>query len=96
MGKVFRSLVLPLALAAALLTAGASAQEKKDKDKGKDAAAVFEVYKDSADEFRFRLKDGEGTLLATSGKGYKNKADCLQVVDTIKKDAAKAKVEEMK
>jgi uncharacterized protein len=94
MGKVIRGLVIPLALGAALLTAGASAQEKKDK--GKDAVAVFEVYKDAGDEFRFRFKDSEGTVLATSGKGYKTKADCIKVVEEIKKDAAKAKVEEVK
>ena len=42
-----------------------------------------------------RLKDGDGTLLATSGKGYKTKADCQKVIDTIKRDAGKAKVEDM-
>ena len=98
MGNVTRGLLLPLALGAALLAAAASAQQKdKDKDKGKDAAgAVFEVYKDKGDEFRFRLNDGEGTTLAISGKGYKTKAECLKVIEEIKKDAAKAKVEEVK
>jgi uncharacterized protein YegP (UPF0339 family) len=75
----------------------AAAQDKKDKDKDKaTAAAVFELYKDSADEFRFRLKDGEGNLLATSGKGYATKADCQKVIDAIKSAVAKAKVEEVK
>ena len=97
MGKVIRGLLLPLALGAALLAAAASGQEKKDKDKDKAKdVAVFEVYKDKGDEFRFRLNDGEGTTLAISGKGYKTKAECLKVVETIKKDAAKAKVEEVK
>jgi uncharacterized protein YegP (UPF0339 family) len=98
MGKVIHRLLLPLAMGAVLLAAGASAQQKdKDKDKGKDAAgAVFEVYKDKGDEFRFRLNDSEGTVLAISGKGYKTKAECIKVVETIKKDAAKAKVEEVK
>jgi uncharacterized protein YegP (UPF0339 family) len=86
--------LIPLTLGAALLAAGAPGQEKKDKDK--DAAAVFEVYKDSADEFRFRFKDAEGTLVATSGKGYKTKAECVKIVETIKKEAAKAKIEEVK
>jgi uncharacterized protein YegP (UPF0339 family) len=75
----------------------ASAQDKKDKDKKPAAAvtAVFELYVDSADEFRFRLKDAEGVLLATSGKGYRTKADCQNVIDTIKSTAGKAKVEEL-
>jgi uncharacterized protein YegP (UPF0339 family) len=97
MGKVIHGLLLPLALGVALLAAGASGQEKKDKDKDKAKdAAVFEVYKDKGDEFRFRLNDGEGTTLAISGKGYKTKAECLKVIEEIKKDAPKAKVEEVK
>jgi uncharacterized protein YegP (UPF0339 family) len=102
MKKIIRALALPLVLAvtfgvAALHLAGA--QDKKDKDKAPAkekaaTAAVFELYKDAADEFRFRLKDDEGTLLATSGKGYKTKADCQKVIDEIKSLAAKAKVED--
>jgi uncharacterized protein YegP (UPF0339 family) len=93
-----RRAVLPLLLGAAIASAGlhfAAAQDKKDKDKAA-ATAVFELYKDSGDEYRFRLKDGEGTILATSGKGYKTKADCQKVIDAVKAVAAKAKVEEAK
>ena len=32
--------------------------------------------------------------LATSGKGYKSKADCQKVIDTIRKEAAKAKLDD--
>jgi uncharacterized protein YegP (UPF0339 family) len=92
---------IALVLLAAALVGGVSlpcaeAQAQKDKDKGKAAAAtaVFELYKDNAQEFRFRLKDDQGTLLATSGKGYKTKADCLKVIETIRKDAAKAKLDD--
>lgn len=101
MRTVIRNLALGLVLTATLAVAGpqfADAQATKDKDKAAKpaAAAVFELYKDSADEFRFRLKDDEGALLATSGKGYKTKAECQKVIDAIKRDAAKAKVEEVK
>jgi uncharacterized protein YegP (UPF0339 family) len=103
MRKRLSRIALALVLVGAVASAGlhrAAAQDKKDKDKAKDkgkepAAAVFELYKDNADEFRFRLKGGDGTLLATSGKGYKTKADCQKVIDAIKRDAAKAKVEDM-
>jgi uncharacterized protein YegP (UPF0339 family) len=99
MNRVIRALVMPLVLAAAVGVAGphlADAQDKKDKDKPKAPAttAVFEVYKDRGGEFRFRLKDADGTLLAISGKGYDKRADCQKVIDAIKKDAAKAKVED--
>jgi uncharacterized protein YegP (UPF0339 family) len=76
----------------------ADAQDKKDKAKAATAPAtttmVFEVYKDKGGDFRFRLKNGEGHIMAISGKGYDKKEDCLAVIDAIKKDAAKAKVED--
>ena len=96
MHKIVRSLLPPLALAAAVGACAldqAAGQDKKDKKAGV-AAAVFELYKDKQDEYRFRLKDGE-VLLATSGKGYKTKADCLKVIDLIKSTAGKAKVEDI-
>jgi uncharacterized protein YegP (UPF0339 family) len=98
MQKVIRTMVLPLALAAAVgvaVLSPAGAQEKKDKKGTPAITAVFELYVDSAEEFRFRLKDGEGVLLATSGKGYKTKADCQRVIDAIKSTAGRAKVEEI-
>jgi uncharacterized protein YegP (UPF0339 family) len=96
MNRVIRALVLPLVLAATLGMAGlplAGAQDKKDKDKA-PAAAVFELYKDKGGEFRFRLKDAEGIVLAISAKGYDKKAECQTVIEAIKKEAAKAKVED--
>ena len=53
----------------------------------KSAKAAFEVYKDNAGEFRWRLKDGDATM-ATSGQGYKAKADAKNGIDRIMKDAA--------
>jgi uncharacterized protein YegP (UPF0339 family) len=97
MNRVIRALVMPLVLAATFGVAGlhlADAQDKKEKPKAAAATAVFEVYKDRGGEFRFRLKDSEGNLLAISGKGYDKKADCQAAIDAIKKDAAKAKVED--
>ena len=96
MTKIVRSLLLPLALAAAVGAVSldqAAGQDKKDKKPGA-GAAVFELYKDKQDEYRFRLKDGD-VLLATSGKGYKTKADCLKVIDAIKSAAGRAKIEEV-
>jgi uncharacterized protein YegP (UPF0339 family) len=100
MNKVTRGVAL-LLLAGVLGAAGlhpAAAQEKKVKGKGKDgkavATATFELYTDSAKEFRFRLRDGDGALLAIPGKGYKTKADCLKVIEAIRRDAARAKLDD--
>jgi uncharacterized protein YegP (UPF0339 family) len=97
MMTINRGVVTALLLLGALGIVGshvADAQDKKDKPKPVSTTAVFELYKDRGGEFRFRLKDSEGTLLAISGKGYDKKADCQKVIDSIKQYAAKAKVED--
>ena len=52
----------------------------------------FEVYKDKAGEFRFRLKATNGQIIAT-GEGYKALASCLNGVESIRKNAPDAKIE---
>jgi uncharacterized protein YegP (UPF0339 family) len=69
-----------LGLAVAALFAGSEAKAVADK-------LTFELYKDNAGEFRWRLKDGDSTM-ATSGQGYKAKADAKNGIDRIMKDAA--------
>jgi uncharacterized protein YegP (UPF0339 family) len=95
--KAVRRVVVPVVLGAVLMPAGLHLAVAQDKTKGKaaPATAVFEVYKDRGGEFRFRLKDGDGNLLAIAGKGYDTKADCEKVIEEIKNLAAKAKVEDM-
>lgn len=53
----------------------------------------FEVYKDKAGEFRFRLKATNGQIIATS-EGYKALAGCMNGIESVKKNAADAVVEE--
>ena len=80
-----------------LLTAGmgavpvtaARSQAKDDK-----RTLTFEIYKDRQDEFRWRLKAGNGAIIATSGEGYKAKADCEHAIELVKEGAPKAKVED--
>lgn len=52
----------------------------------------FEVYKDKAGEYRFRLKATNGQVIAT-GEGYKAKASCLNGIESVKKNAVDAPVE---
>ena len=49
----------------------------------------FEIYKDSAKEFRWRLKAANGEILATAGQGYKAKADCKTGVQRIQEELKK-------
>ena len=46
----------------------------------------FEVYKDKAGEFRFRLKARNGEIIAV-GESYKAKASCLTGIDSIRRNA---------
>ena len=95
MRNVIRGLVMALVIASPIVFASPHVAEAQDKkDKAAATTAVFEVYKDRGGEFRFRLKDADGNLLAISGKGYDKKADCQAAIDAITKDAAKAKVED--
>ncbi len=51
----------------------------------------FEVYKDKAGEFRFRLKATNGQIIAT-GEGYTSKSGCMNGIESIKKNAPDADV----
>ena len=53
----------------------------------------FEVYADKAGEFRFRLKAGNGQIIATS-EGYKSKSGCMNGIESVKKNAPDAEVVE--
>ena len=52
----------------------------------------FEVYTDKGGEYRFRLKARNGEIIATS-EGYKQKASCLNGIESVKKNAPDAAVE---
>jgi uncharacterized protein YegP (UPF0339 family) len=49
-------------------------------------AGKFELYKDKAGEFRFRLKAGNGENILAS-EGYKAKSSATNGIESIKKNA---------
>ncbi len=57
-------------------------------------AGTFEVYKDAAGKFRFRLKASNGQVIA-SGQGYESKESCLNGIASVQKNAPGAKVVEV-
>ena len=102
--KLLGSMFVMVALvvtAGPTLTPFAAAQSKpkdaptqKDKTKPADTkqpavSLTTEIYKDTAGEFRFRIKDGD-TLLASSGKGYDTKDEVMAVVGKLKMGMAAA------
>ena len=52
----------------------------------------FEIYLDKAGEYRFRLKATNGQIIASS-EGYKTKANCMNGVESVMKNAEGASVE---
>ena len=48
-------------------------------------SGVFEVYKDSADEYRFRLKASNGEIVLAS-EGYAAKAGCLNGIESVREN----------
>lgn len=53
----------------------------------------FEVYVDKAGEYRFRLKATNGQIIAV-GEGYTTHANCLNGVESVKKNAPDAVIVE--
>lgn len=44
----------------------------------------YQVYRDSANEWRWRLKAANHKQIADSGEGYHNKSDCLAAIELVK------------
>jgi uncharacterized protein YegP (UPF0339 family) len=57
-------------------------------------AGKFELYKDKSGEFRFRLKAGNGEVIATSSESYTSKASALNGIDSIKRNAGEANIDD--
>ena len=56
--------------------------------------AAVEVYEDAGGEFRWRLRHRNGTILGTSGEGYTARSKALDAVNSVKRHAPNAPVEE--
>jgi uncharacterized protein len=54
-------------------------------------AGKFEIYSDKGGKFRFRLKAGNGEIIAV-GEAYESKASAKNGIDSVKKNAADATV----
>ena len=58
-------------------------------------AGKFEWFKDKKDKYRFRLKAGNGQIIATS-EAYETKDSCMNGIESVKKNAPDAAVSEVK
>jgi uncharacterized protein YegP (UPF0339 family) len=56
-------------------------------------AGKFEMYKDSQGKFRFRLKAGNGEIIAVS-EAYNSKASAMNGIESVQKNAPTAAVDD--
>ncbi|MEI2733218.1 MAG: YegP family protein [Dermatophilaceae bacterium] len=56
-------------------------------------AGKFELYKDKAGKFRFRLKASNGQVIAT-GEAYETKKSALNGIDSIRRNAPDASLDD--
>lgn len=73
--------------------AAAALEDQTVEGFAKEKNPKFEVYKDKAGEFRFRLKAANGEIILT-GESYKAKAGCLKGIESIRRNAAESPVVE--
>ena len=82
--------MLAPAIALAILI-GASAVEPSVPS---SSDLTFEIFKDARKEYRWRLRAGNGKVIAMADEGYTRKDACQHAIEIIKDGAAKAKVED--
>ncbi|MBB4635120.1 DUF1508 domain-containing protein [Longimicrobium terrae] len=54
--------------------------------------AEFNIYKDDAGEWRWKLQAGNNETIADSGEGYTRRTSCVDAVKRVKRDAGSALV----
>ncbi|MEZ3162363.1 HVO_2922 family protein [Halorubrum sp. RMP-47] len=69
-----------------------SRDEEAPDDGGSDA--TFELFRDKADEYRWRLRHDNGNIIADGGQGYASKQKAKQGLRSVKSNAPGAAVEE--
>lgn len=57
--------------------------------------AKFQIYKDAAGEYRWRLRADNNEIIADSAEGYNYKTACQDGINLIKNIAPKADTEDL-
>ena len=56
-------------------------------------AGKFELYQDAGGQFRFRLKSGNGQVIASS-QAYSTKKACLSGIESVRRNASGAALDD--
>jgi hypothetical protein len=70
-----------------------SRDEEAPEDGGSEA--TFELFRDKADEYRWRLRHDNGNVVADSGQGYASKQKAKQGLRSVQSNAPGAAVDEL-
>lgn len=57
-------------------------------------AGKFELYKDAAGKFRFRLKASNGQIIAT-GEAYESRVSAMKGIESVRKNAGDAALDDL-
>lgn len=71
----------------------ANLEDQTAEEYAREKCPKFEMYIDKTGEYRFRLKATNGQTIATS-EGYSAKAGCLNGIDSVKRNAPDAEIDE--
>lgn len=73
--------------------AAAVVEDRTDGETPRRPNPKFELYRDRAGEYRFRLRARNGEIVGASD-GYAAKAGCLEGIENVKKYAPRAEIAE--
>ena len=71
----------------------ANLEDQTAEEYAKEECPKFDTYIDKTGVYRFRLKATNGQTIATS-EGYGAKAGCLNGIDSVKRNAPDAEIDE--
>lgn len=57
--------------------------------------ATFQVYLDEIEDWRWRLLHDNGNIIADSGQGYSSKQAAVRGIESVKRNASEAAIEEV-
>ncbi len=69
-------------------------ERRQPRKKKQESKAEFELYEDEGGDWRWRLRHDNGNIIADSAEGYSSKAKAEQGMESVKKNAGGADVQE--
>ncbi|WP_122090482.1 HVO_2922 family protein [Halalkalicoccus subterraneus] len=66
-----------------------------ESDDGEPSQGRFEVYRDRADEWRWRLVHRNGNIIADGGEGYSSKQSAIKGLRSVQHNAPGARIEDV-